>query len=268
MINGYNELNLMNAYLNVSNYYRLIENDYYLSENEERVYIKFSSDSVLVVNSNKSIKVNLDELSIKYSYKGNGDFYTIDGQKLEKSGVVGSDIYFQKPNSTLGEVLHNVTLIVQTIAKFGRDKGNTTSEEAEFNIYYCSEGYKMFENSSCFKCFESCSECSNPGNVTIHNCDECDIKYPYYFFQNSTKNCYNSCKSANKIRIEKNLFQCIDKDKCTKFIDSKEESCINNCVEEKEYFFNNKGVILKTCVNHCEQWISSDNTTSQIHVNQ
>ena len=107
MINEYNELNLMNAYLNVSNYYRLIENDYYLSENEERVYIKFSSDSVLVVNSNKSIKVNLDELSIKYSYKGNGDFYTIDGQKLEKSGVVGSDIYFQKPNSTLGEVLHN-----------------------------------------------------------------------------------------------------------------------------------------------------------------
>ena len=79
MINGYNELNLMNAYLNVSNYYRLIKNDYYLSENEERVYIKFSSDSVLVVNSNKSIKVNLDELSIKYSYKGNGDFYTIDG---------------------------------------------------------------------------------------------------------------------------------------------------------------------------------------------
>ena len=69
MINGYNELNLMNAYLNVSNYYRLIKNDYYLSENEERVYIKFSSDSVLVVNSNKSIKVNLDELSINIHIK-------------------------------------------------------------------------------------------------------------------------------------------------------------------------------------------------------
>ena len=50
-------------------------------------------------------------------------------------------------------------------------------------------------------------------------------------------------------------------DKCNKFIDSKEESCINNCAEENEYFYNKKGVILKTCVNHCEQWISSDNTT-------
>ena len=261
MINGYNELDLMKVSLDDRNYYKLIGNDFYLSENDERVYIKFSSDSVLIVNYNKRIKVNLDELSIKYSYEGNGDFYTINGQKLEKSGIIGSDIYFQRPNSTLGDILHNVTLIVQTIAKFGEEKGKSTSEEAKFNFYYCSEGYKMFENSSCFMCFESCSKCSNPGNDKIHNCEECDINYPYYFFQNSTKNCYNSCKSANKIKIKKYSFECIDKEKCTKYIDSKEESCINNCTEENEYFYNNKGIILKKCVNNCEKWISSDNTT-------
>ena len=26
------------------------------------------------------------------------------------------------------------------------------------------------------------------------------------------------------------------------------------------YFYNNKGVILKKCVNNCEKWISSDKT--------
>lgn len=103
----------------------------------------------MVVNSNKNIKVNLDELSIKYSYEGSGDFYTINNQKLEKSGILGSDIYFQRSNSTVGENLHNATLKVQTMAKFGRDKGNSTSEEAEFNFYYCSKGYKMLGNSSC-----------------------------------------------------------------------------------------------------------------------
>ena len=37
-----------------------------------------------------------------------------------------------KAKFTEGEILHNATLKVQTIAKFGRDKGNSTSEEAEF----------------------------------------------------------------------------------------------------------------------------------------
>ena len=72
MINGYNELDLMNVEISEIGryYYIIIGNDSYLSEGEERAYIKFSSDSVLTVNSSKSIKVHLDELSIKYSYEG------------------------------------------------------------------------------------------------------------------------------------------------------------------------------------------------------
>ena len=153
---------------------------------------------MLVVNSNKNIIVNLDELSIKYSFEGSGDFYTINGQKLEKSGVLGSDIYFQRPNSTEGEILNNATLKVQTIAKFGRDKGNSTSEEAEFIFIIVQKVIK------CLK-IQVVSCVLNPVQnvqileMTIHNSDECNINYLIIF---STKNCYNYCKSANKVRIE------------------------------------------------------------------
>ena len=262
MINGYNELDLMNVEISEIGryYYIIIGNDSYLSEGEERAYIKFSSDSVLTVNSSKSIKVHLDELSIKYSYEGSGDFYTIEGQKLENHGVIGSDIYFQRLNSTIGEILHNATLTVQTIAKFGQNKNNSTSKEAKFNFYYCSKGYKMLGKSSCYKCFNPAQNAQILGMIQFIIVKNA-IKDILIFFLNSSKNCYNSCKSANKIRKEKYLFECIEKEECIKFIDSKEESCVKNCSEEKEYFYNNKGIILKTFVNHCNQWISSDNTT-------
>ena len=120
-------------------YYIIIGNDSYLSEGEERAYIKFFSDSVLTVNSSKSIKVHLDELSIKYSHEGSGDFYTIEGQKLENHGVIGSDIYFQRLNSTIGEILHNATLTVQTIAKFG----HFILRRKEFKLIFLEEALKM-----------------------------------------------------------------------------------------------------------------------------
>ncbi len=62
----------------------------------------------------------------------------------------------------------------QTICKFGIDKYNSTSNIAEFIFYYCANGYKMYNQSSCYKCFESCFNCSEPGNNNYHNCNECN----------------------------------------------------------------------------------------------
>ena len=232
MINGYNELNLMKANTIINNYYKIIGHNYYLSEKEAKKEIKFSSDSILKSSYYPAHKVILDELLIKYSFEGYGEFRTIKDEILPSSGELDSDIIFIKPNNITGKELFITKLIVQTISKFGENKGSITSDEAEFNFYFCSPDYKLYNNSECFKCFESCFECSEPGNESNHHCDKCNHQNSYYFYLNNTKNCFNSCKNAKRIRKEKNSHICIDKVECNTFISSDEESCILNCTSE------------------------------------
>ena len=259
MINGYNELNLMYAATELTDFYKIIGADFYLTE-EETKEIKFSSNSILKSNYYSQHKVILDELSIKYSFEGQGEFRTINDEILPSSGEIGSDIIFIKPNNITGNETFNTKLTVQTISKFGKDKGKNTSEPSEFNFYFCAPEYKMHKNGSCYKCFESFFDCSEPGNDTNHQCDKCNHQNPYYFYLNDTKNCFKSCKSANKIRIEKAKHLCIDADECETYISSDEESCILNCTSEFEYFDNRTGNVSKICLNNCDDYISNDNT--------
>ena len=193
----------MNITTNNQNYYKLLGNNYYLEDDRETMPLYFSSNSVLVVNFPDSrYKVNLDELLIQYSYEGDGEFYTMKNKKLNNSGVIGEDIYFKKLTNLNTSVIYNITLTAQTIAKFGKNKTTSTSNISEFNFFYCANGFKMFNKSFCYKCFESCFNCSEPGNSTYHNCLECNSNKSYYYFTDNqnTKNCYSSCKNANKLR--------------------------------------------------------------------
>ena len=260
MINGYNELNLMEVSTIINDYYKIIGYNYYLSEEEETKEIKFSSNSILKSSYYPDHKVILDELLIKYSFEGYGEFRTKKDEILHSSGEIDSDIIFIKPKNITGNEMFNTKLKVKTISKFGQNKGTTTSEIAEFNFYFCSPEYKLYNNSFCYKCFESCFSCSKPGNFSNHHCDKCNHQNPYYFYTNSTKNCFNSCKSANKIRKEKDKHFCIDKEECKNYISSNEESCILNCSSELEYLDNRTGNVAKICLSNCDGYISYDNT--------
>ena len=90
----------------------------------------------------------------------------------------------------------------QTVSKFGNHKGSSTSNTAEFNLYYCAPGFKMSENGTCYKCFESCFNCSEPGDNITHHCDKCNHFNLYYFYLNDTKNCNPSCKTCRTFRQE------------------------------------------------------------------
>ena len=264
-INGLNELNLMNTNLHNKNYYKLIGRNYYLEDNQEILPLKFSSNSVLIVNYDKRHKVNLNELLIQYSFNGDGEFYTNNNKKLNNSGKIGEDIYFKKLTNLTKNSIYKMKLTAQTICKFGIDKYNSTSNIAEFIFYYCANGYKMYNQSSCYKCFESCFNCSEPGNNNYHNCHECNSNNSYYYFNdNNTKNCYSSCKNANKLRKEKDNKICINKEDCKNYISSDEEICLNNCIENSEYFYYENGKISKNCIKYCNDWISEDNTTCTI----
>ena len=260
-INGYHELDLMDTHTIINNYYKILGCNFYLSENQDEQGIKFSSSSFLVSSYDPLHKVHLDELSIKYSFDGLGEFKTINGNILHSSGIIGTDIIFTKPKNIEGNQTFHARFIAQTISKFGYNKGTTTSDPSVFNFYFCAPGHKMSKNKYCYKCFESCFDCSEEGNNTLHHCLKCNHLNPYYYYINETKNCYPSCKSANKLRKEKSSYICINKDECDNYISSDEESCIENCNSEFEYFDGRSGSISKLCLKNCDEYISNDHTT-------
>ena len=260
-ISGYHELDLMDTYTTMDNYYKITGNDYYLSETQDTQEIKFSSDSILVSSYDPRHKVILDELSIKYSFEGLGEFTTINGEILSSSGELGSDIIFIKPINISGNETFHTKFFAQTVSKFGNHKGSSTSNTAEFNLYYCAPGFKMSENGTCYKCFESCFNCSEPGDNITHHCDKCNHFNLYYFYLNDTKNCNPSCKRANKVRSGKSKYNCIDKDECEYYISSDEESCVESCLTENEYYDNRTGNLSQICLNHCDEYISNNHTT-------
>ena len=260
-INGYHELDLMETFTEINNYYKIFGNNYYLSESQDNQEINFSSDSILISSYDSKHKVILDELLIKYSFQGYGTFETTNGDILPSSGEIGFDIIFIKPKNIEGNEIFHTKLTAQTISKFGKEKGTSTSDLAEFHFYYCAPGYKMFENKICYKCYNSCYNCTEPGISTNHHCDKCNDLNPYYFYLNNTKNCNPSCKSANKVRKEKTNYICIDKDKCKNYISSDEESCIESCSSEYEFFDNRTGIISQICLKQCNEYISNDRLT-------
>ena len=67
-------------------------------------------------------KVILDELSIKYSFNGLGEFITINGENLSSSGEISSDIIFIKPKNIEGNETFHTKFTAQTISKFGYNK--------------------------------------------------------------------------------------------------------------------------------------------------
>ena len=263
-INGLSELDSMDAIVKNRNYYQFLGDNYYLGDTQEIMHLKFSSDSILKVKDYPRHKVNLNELLIQYSFEGEGEFfYTYNNTKLNNSGTIGEDIYFKKDMNLTDGNPHRMILTVNTIAKFGLDRKNSTSNTAEFIFNYCSNGYKMDDKKNCYKCYESCITCSARGENFLHNCYECNNAHPYYYIagNNNTKNCYSSCKIVDKIRKDKDSKICIDKRECDVYISSDEEICVNDCSQILEYFFNQDGVISEKCINKCDFWISEDNTT-------
>ena len=118
-------------------------------------------------------------------------------------------------------------------------------EELQFNFYYdeISQQYKP--------CYEYCKRCLGPGNVTNHNCLECNINYMFRPGYNPFNNCvvysefyylsaYNEYKPLNSP-------QCPEEAKFSVKEDNNKISCIYDCKNHTDNKFLYNGYCVKSC---------------------
>ena len=94
-------------------------------------------------------------------------------------------------------------------------------------------------------CYLSCKECNISGNMTNHNCIECDDEYVFELDKNYYKNCYKICDYFFYYDINNNKSYCTPELECPEnysyLIPAKNE-CISNCTNDLiyKYEYNKK----------------------------
>ena len=152
-------------------------------------------------------------------------------------------------NNELGyyETVNNTNNYVECYYK---DNKNTEEIYLEKNIS---------KNESCY---ESCEICEKAGNDITHNCLKCKSEYPFIFQNNDMYlNCYKFCHDNYYDELN-NVYQCLEKPICignaNKLIKDKNNTCIDDCSNDKEYIYEFKNICYKECpINESE--ISKDN---------
>ena len=120
-------------------------------------------------------------------------------------------------------------------------------------LYNSNDQYHSNEYINCTKqisCYFSCKTCEKEGNITYHNCLECNDNYNYILNISNTKNCYNNCLNYFYYNEKINISFCTENNECPKEYDKlipDIRKCISNCSNDEyyKYEFNNR------CYNIC-----------------
>ena len=147
----------------------------------------------------------------------------------ESRTVDCSDICFTNSNSKIDLIGHQcINHCYETSNKYeysndkfcyNNCKSGTYPKE---NDYLCltenPEGYYLDYSAFKYKkCYIKCKSCSEAGDATNNNCNECTTTYPYIVIKSGNKNCYTACPSSH-----------------SKLISAKNE-CVNKCNDDATY---------------------------------
>ena len=113
------------------------------------------------------------------------------------------------------------------------------------------EGYYLdLSNKVYKKCFESCKSCKDEGNITNHNCLECNSNFMFLKDLPDGKNCYNSCEYY--YYNEENNNYCTDNKTCpekyNKLIIDKNK-CIDECKNDSLFIYEYENICYINCPN-------------------
>ena len=112
------------------------------------------------------------------------------------------------------------------------------------------ENYYLDEDNINKECYNTCKKCSQSGNDTNNNCDECLNNY--IFLNESSvpsKNCYRECIYFFYFN-ETDQYVCTESNICpspyNKLIEEKKK-CIDECKKDDEFSFNFNNICVKEC---------------------
>jgi hypothetical protein len=205
-----------------------------------------------------------------------GYYFSTDTNKLEKcydscSACSGSG----------DKTKHNCTKCLSNFYNLVDDNTQCFTKDSQLEGYYFNTANNDFE-----KCFDSCSQCSGPGDTTkdIHQCLTCrtdfynledsktqcyskDASVQTYFFDMNAllfKHCYNSCLTCteggddtkhNCSKCQTNFFNIVDDNtKC--FV---KESKIEG------YYFNTENNDFEKCFDSCSECSGPGDSTTGNH---
>ena len=113
------------------------------------------------------------------------------------------------------------------------------------------ENYYLDNNDNIFKeCYNTCKKCSQSGDETINNCDEC--KEGFLFLNESSvpsHNCYQKCEHYFYYD-ENNQYICTESNMCLEpynILIEQKKKCIDECKNDDEYAYNYNNTCVKKC---------------------
>ena len=163
----------------------------------------------------------------------------------------GFDVYIRCKNNTM-EIEYkcnkknlNYTNNRYTCQKCGNNyyqKFNDSSNSISYlNCYESIDGYYLEKTdlySIFMPCYLSCKSCNIGGNITHHNCIECDNNYQYQQIIPNSKNCFDNCPLYHYFDIISNISYCTIDENCpqnySKLIIKKKE-CLEYCEKDSYY---------------------------------
>ena len=153
---------------------------------------------------------------------------------------------------------------------FDQIKCYTRSLSITFNLCEtCGKNYsQLYDNNNLYNnseinctkqisCYYSCKSCDKEGNITYHNCIECNDNYNYILNISNYFNCYNICDYYYYTDIYSNKTYCTQNYTCpenyNKLIINKNE-CINNCSKDLKYIYEYNNICYDSyCHPDCEE---------------
>ena len=167
-----------------------------------------------IINNNSNTCIDSCENDNIYKYEYNGKCY----QNCSNGFYIENDKKYCKCQIDKCKICTSVALELNRCNKCNDNYYPKENDETNYGEYIeCYKeikGYYLDKTHLIFKkCFNTCEECAEKGNIENHNCLICNENFPFGIKKNNYYNCYINCSFYYYFDNEKN-YQCTIKNKC------------------------------------------------------
>ena len=151
---------------------------------------------------------------------------------------------------TLDSLKYDLCISCNTEEGYYPKEKDVANNNTFINCYKDLEGYYLDINDNIFKkCYSTCKNCNQSGNITNNNCLECITNHMFRDdFKNDSK-CYENCLYYYYFDLENNYY-CTEKNQCPENYNKlilEKNKCIDECFNDNIYKYEYKNKCYKSC---------------------